>query len=137
MYSNWYSEGRSFWAYEDDEWILLDQEAENTYNIDPNLKMPYLNQYTVGVEREISRDISISATFIYRTNHDFIDRINLTSDFEPVQWTDPSSGQTYTVYSALNPLDPKSFYITNPKVIKEGRFILPSSYPDLLKYQRR
>jgi len=102
-----------FW--EDGEWVLDFEDVwEDKYTVDPDLKMAYMNQYVVGFERELGRDISIEASFIHRTNHDFMDRVNITGEWEPVQWTDPYFGKTYTVYQRLNPGE-NQFYITNPK----------------------
>jgi len=86
---------------------------ENNYTVDPNLKMPYMNQFVVSIEREIARDFSASILYINRSNHDLIDRINITGQWDPIEWTGPN-GQTYTVYERLNPGDDK-FLITNPK----------------------
>jgi len=105
----------SEWFWEDPDWVLDFEDVwENKYTIDPDLKMAYMNQYVIGFERELGRDISIEASFIYRTNHDFMDRVNITGEWDPMQWTDPYFGNTYTVYERLNPGD-NSFYVTNPK----------------------
>jgi len=85
----------------------------NKYTVDPNLKMPYMNQFVVSVEREIARDFSASVLFIDRANYNLIDRVNISGQWDPVQWTGPN-GQTYTVYERLNPGDDR-FLVTNPK----------------------
>ena len=114
-----------------DQWVLqwIQRWDPKTYTVDPNLKMTYMNQYTVGVEREILKDLSAGATFIYRTNHDFIDRVNLTGRWEPVQWTDPVSGGTYNVYKRLNPGE-NQFLITNP----EGGKNYGAGFPNIVGF---
>jgi hypothetical protein len=97
-----------------DEWVLDFEDPWEPYKIDPNLKFPYMQQFVVGIERELGRDVSVSASFIYRTNHDLMDRVNLTGQWQPVQWTDPYDGNTFTVYERLNPGE-NEFYITNPQ----------------------
>jgi len=98
-----------------DQWVLLYEDPwENEYTVDPDLKMTYMRQYVIGLERELFTDTSLGINFIYRTNHDFIDRVNLTGMWQPIQWTDPYFGQTYTVYEHLNPGD-NQYLITNPK----------------------
>jgi len=105
----------SEWFWEDGEWVLDFEDVwENKYTVDPDLKMACMNQYVLGLERELGRDVSIGASFIHRTNHDFMDRVNITGQWEPVQWTDPYFGNTYTVYKRLNPGENR-FYVTNPK----------------------
>jgi hypothetical protein len=139
MYTPWEPQGSykeyiwgrtlNFWAEEEfeetgeypeeypwpaDERYLDFEDPWEPYTIDPDLKFPYMRQFVVGVERELGRDISVSASFIYRTNHDLMDRVNIAGEWEPVQWTDPYEGNIYTVYQRLNPGE-NAFYITNPK----------------------
>jgi len=96
-----------------EQWVLDFEDPWEPYKIDPNLKFPYMRQFVLGLERELGKDVSVSASFIYRTNHDLMDRVNITGMWEPVQWTDPYIGNTYTVYQRLNPGE-NEFYITNP-----------------------
>ena len=97
-----------------EQWILQLEDVWEPYQIDPDLKHPYMQQFVVGIERELAKDISVGASFIYRTNKDLLDRINITGMWVPVQWTDPYIGETHTVYQRLNPGE-NEFYITNPK----------------------
>jgi len=99
--------------------------------IDPDLKFPYMRQFVVGLERELGKDISVSASFIYRTNHDLLDRVNITGMWEPLEWTDPYEGNTYTVYRRLNPGE-NEFYITNPYK-GQGRDI-GAAFPDIVAW---
>lgn len=93
---------------------LLRWPYEQTYSIDENIKHPYMNQYTVGLEREIMKDVSISLTYIHRENKDLIDAVNYTGIFTQTTVTDPYNGQEYTVWNETNPGSDK-YIITNPK----------------------
>lgn len=102
-----------------EQWVLDYEDVwENEYTVDPNLKMAYMNQYVIGIERELGRDVSVGASFIYRTNHDLQDRVNITGQWEETTWTCDypgiHNGQTYTVYRRINPGE-NQFYLTNPK----------------------
>jgi hypothetical protein len=102
-----------------EEWVLDWEDVwQNEYTVDPNLKMAYMNQYVIGIERELGKDVSAGASFIYRTNHDLQDRVNITGQWEPTTWTSdypgPDFGKTYSVYARLNPGE-NQFYLTNPK----------------------
>lgn len=106
-----------FW--DGDQYVLdFEDTWEQEYTVDDDIKMPYMNQYVVGLEREVVKDVSVGASFIYRTNHDLLDRVNLTGMWQPTTWTAPYagdfSGQTYTVYERLNPGD-NQYLLTNPK----------------------
>ncbi len=81
--------------------------------LDPNLKAPYTDQFSVALEREVVRDFSLSATFIYKINRNRIDRLNTAARYEEIPFYDAYSGQTIMVYNQLLPLE--NFYlITNP-----------------------
>jgi len=107
------------YIWEDEEWALDWEDTwESEYTVDPDLKMAHMNQYVIGMERELGKDLSFGASFIYRTNHDMQDRVNLTGEWEQTTWIcdyeGPNFGKTYTVYKRLNPGE-NQFYVTNPK----------------------
>jgi hypothetical protein len=87
------------------------------YKMDPDISMPYVDQFTVGVEREIIKDLTIGVTYIYRNFKNFIDRVNLTGEFEKVAdtYTDPDTGEVYDIpyYVQTNP-GASRYILTNP-----------------------
>lgn len=92
-----------------------------------------MRNYVVGLERQLGRDISLGASFIYRTNHDLQDRINLTGMWEETTWTcpypGPHFGETYTVYRRLNPGE-NQYLLTNPKAGED----YGAAYPNLVPF---
>jgi outer membrane receptor protein involved in Fe transport len=81
--------------------------------VDKKLKAPYTHQFSVGLEREVFRDFSLSATFIYKINKNRIDRLNTAAQYEQIPFTDASTGKTIMVYNQIEPV--QNFYlITNP-----------------------
>jgi len=97
------------------EWFRV--QHEDLYTLDPDLKHPYMNQFTVSIEREIFRDASLSATFIYRDWKNLMGPIDNAAIWSPVVITDPENpATTYTVYEQTNP-DEHEYVIKN---IKEG-----------------
>ncbi len=100
-------------AYQEDWRVEWDPSK---YTVDPDIKMPYMNQYTVGIERELMQDLSVGVNYIYRTNHDMIDKVALldpATDFE-MGTTTASDGTPITFYDQLDPGSEK-YVITNPK----------------------
>jgi hypothetical protein len=102
-----------------EDWVFdWEDKWENEYTVDPNLRMPYMNQYVLGIERELGEDISIGVSYIYRSTLDLMDRVNLTGMWQATQWIcpyeGPFQGQAFTVYEHLNPGDNRYLY-TNPK----------------------
>lgn len=90
------------------------ESGASLYSIDPDIKHPSMDQVVAGVERVLGRDITMSASFIYRSWKNFIEPVNTTAVFEKVPFTDPGTGQVFTVYNQTNPGQNK-YYITNPK----------------------
>jgi len=81
--------------------------------IDKKLKAPYTWQFSFALERELFKDFSVSATYIYKVNRERIDRLNTGAQYEEIPFTDPQTGKTITVYNQQKPIN--NFYlITNP-----------------------
>lgn len=99
------------------------------YSIDPDISMPYVDQYTVGLERELIKDLTLGVTYIYRNFQNFIDRVNTTGEFEKVadSYTDAESGITYNIpyYVQTNP-GQNRYILTNPK---EGQYPIVTFSP--------
>jgi hypothetical protein len=91
-------------------------EHEELYSIDPDIKHPYMNQFTASIERELFRDASFSVTYIYRDWKNIIGPIDNKAIWSAVTVDDPETGATYTVYEQTNP-DEHEYVIKN---IKEG-----------------
>lgn len=110
LYNDWYGENTT------ERWVEVYRAnfGATTTVMDDNLSMPYMHQFTVGIERELFKDLSLSVNYIYRQNLNFIDRVLTNGTFEPVTYVDGETGQTYTVYSQTND-DINEYIITNPK----------------------
>jgi hypothetical protein len=77
-------------------------EHEDLYSLDPDIKHPYMNQFTASIERELFRDASLSATFIYRDWKNIIGPIDNAAIWSSVVVNDPETGTAYTVYEQTN-----------------------------------
>jgi hypothetical protein len=109
-----------YWDPGLEEWYLSYSDVHGTWVIDPGIKHPYMRQFTVGVERELFKDTSVSLTYINRSFHNFIGPYNALATYEPVDYTaevwDPVQGQlvekTFTLYD-LTSGDAAEWHITN------------------------
>jgi hypothetical protein len=116
------------YPYPEDDYVLFSEDPwEQEYTVDPDLRMAYMNQFVFGIEREIFRDLSVGVSFIYRSNHDFMDKVNLTGEWEQIEW-EGWDGVTYTVYERLNPGE-NQYYITNPKAGEDYGAAFPGIVP--------
>jgi len=102
------------WNPDDEVWEHDFTEARGAgqWTIDDGLRVPYMHAWDVGWEKVLTRTVSLDITATYRTNHDFLDGVNLTGEFESARWTDPNSGRTYNVFNQTNEGENR-FYFTN------------------------
>jgi len=80
---------------------------------DRNLKNPYSDQFSLGVEREIFADFSLSLMGVYKESKDSYRSQNTGAEYELVDLYDEYGDRTIQVYNQTNPGE--SFYLTtNP-----------------------
>jgi hypothetical protein len=95
--------GYYYWPPDSQWYEMFRVEHESLYTLDPDIKHPYMNQFTVSIERELFRDASLSATYIYRDWKNIIGPIDNAAIWAPVVITDPENpATTYTVYEQTN-----------------------------------
>src|SRR6202035_4602144 len=101
---------------------LVTETAGGRYAIDPNIKQPFLDQYILGVDRELVPGITLSGTLVYRKKKDLIETISRDGQFVPVtgfvgvldaNGNRVSTGQKVTLYDYLNP-GTDTLIATNP-----------------------
>jgi hypothetical protein len=83
--------------------------------VDTDISMPYMDQFTVGIERELFKDLSVGVNFIYRVTKNFQDRVLMNGEFEELTYIDEETGKSYTVYNQTNDPSDNQYIITNPK----------------------
>ncbi len=63
------------------------------YEIDPNLKSPYIDEGVLGFERRLNQNLGVGLNFIYRQNkrlfYEYNRAINAATDYTPVTAQDP------------------------------------------------
>ncbi|MGH9335624.1 MAG: hypothetical protein ACRD21_17960, partial [Vicinamibacteria bacterium] len=101
----------------DEQGTLLSVSGGGRVGVDPDLRHPFSDEFTVGVSHEPVTDLGVSASFIYREDKDLNATINIGVPFDsytPVEVPDPEGG-TLTVFAQ----DPATFgqdqlLLTNP-----------------------
>ncbi len=87
-----------YWDYEAAEWVEFERVVhENLYSMDPNIKHPYMEQFTLGVERELFKDASLSVTYINRSWKQQIGPVDRAAEYDTVPLTVDGYGD-YTIY---------------------------------------
>jgi hypothetical protein len=92
-------------------WYTL--PAESTYNMDPDLKHPYADLFSVGIERELFPDFAISATYVYKKQGNLIGLEERAGIYDEVTMVSDDNGQTYTLFNQTN-VGTAEHFITNP-----------------------
>ncbi len=90
-----------YWDYEGQDWVQYQHVVyENLYRMDPNIQHPYMDQFTLGVERELFKDASLSVTYINRSWKKQIGPVDMAADYyDPYTYSVPSPGAgTVPVY---------------------------------------
>jgi len=103
--------------YWDGEWVLdyVFPGGSTQYIMDDKLNQAYMDQWTIGIERELMKDLSLSATYIQRKNFDHILPLNITGEYDRMQYTDSTTGKTFNIWSQTNSRADNIYLITNPK----------------------
>jgi len=97
---------------------------ESLYTMDPDIKHPYMDQFTVALERELFKDTSLGVSFIYRNWKNMMGRIDRAANYTPVNYTIESLGQTFTIYERTeDTVNTYDYLLTN---IKKGGWVLES-----------
>jgi hypothetical protein len=91
---------------------------ESLYEMDPNIKHPYMAQWTVGIERELFKDASLGISYINRTWHQIIAAVDRAADYDLIDMYVAPLDQTFQIYERTEETrDTYDFLIKN---VREG-----------------
>lgn len=90
----------------------------NPATIDPDIKMYSVDQFTLGIERELMKDTFGGASFVWKKWSNFIYRINAGAIYVPEEFTFTDENgiqQSMVAHNQTSPSSQDQFYMTNPK----------------------
>ena len=130
----WFDDNEDGQATTDELGSIQYINIASKYNIDPELKAPYIDEAIVGVERKITNDVGLSVNFMYRQNKNQFFEYNLAwnpvTSFTPIEAQDPGpdgttgtpdDGGLITVYDISEDLvDQIDYFITTRAGYKES-----------------
>lgn len=100
--------------YDGESWSEQYRTPFAAYTMDPNIKHPYMAQFTVGIERELFKDTSFGVTYINRKWKDLIGRYNRAADYTEQTVTSSLLDESFTVYEQTEEtLGVTDYLITN------------------------
>ncbi len=96
--------------YDQGEWVEVFRQTFKTH-IPGDLKQPYVQQFNVGVDHVLPGEVPIGVHYIYRRWYNILLNQNL-SEFDPVSFINPITGEPITVYLVKDP--DAGHVVTNP-----------------------
>ncbi len=80
--------------------------------LDPNISHPYVDQYVLTLERQLSNTMKLGVDYVHRENSDIIAMVNTNDDYDALLAPDnPLTGGDLPFFELLSPQD---FELTNP-----------------------
>jgi hypothetical protein len=105
-----------YWDLESEDWVEWFVDPATQYSMDPDIKHPYMTQWTVGIERELFKDTALSVTYINRRWNDIIGVVDRAADYTEDS-VDVTGYGTFTVYDrTAETLETHDYLITNIKL---------------------
>ena len=89
--------------------------VDSTLNVqvDPHMRAPLADEYSVGMDREVGRRLSVAIAYIRKTGSDYIAYTDVGGMYRTDTRTLPD-GQTLPVYVLVNSTADRRFFLTNP-----------------------
>ena len=107
----------AYWRYAGDTaWIFNYDDPPARVSVDPNLKNPYADQFSVGIDRELFPDFGVSVTYMEKWTKDMIGfepAVGTWDDYyDLITFSDPLTGDPIQAYNLTDELP--ELLITNP-----------------------
>ena len=90
--------------------------VDSTLNVqvDPHMRAPLTDEYSVGVDREVGRGMAVALAYIRKTGSDYIAYTDVGGMYRTDTRTLPD-GQTLPVHVLVNSTADRRFFLTNPE----------------------
>jgi hypothetical protein len=113
----------------DEEWVEWFRIAPTAYSMDPDIKHPHMDQFTVGIERELFKDASFGVTYINRKWNNIIAPYDRAADYVPQTVYSSVLDETFTVYErTADTVEITDFLITNVRKGTDFPWVLEDVY---------
>jgi hypothetical protein len=103
------------WDWDLNAWAFFDTvPGAMNYTVDPKLKNPYADQFSIGLEREFLANFAVGATYIYKHEKNLIGWEDRGAQYEQVNMVSPDNGRTYPVWNQTSGSETNDYWITQP-----------------------
>jgi len=92
-----------------------DRSPAALYQVDPDMKHPRSDEFTIGLERALTRDLRFAVTGIFREDKNLQASVSPSARWNPIQLENPLTGQGITAYQWANRAASETdLLLTNP-----------------------
>ncbi len=104
-----------YWDTDTEEWVEFFRIVpEDKYKMADDIEHPFMNQYVLGIERELFQDASLGISFIYRQWKNIIGRYDPKADYELINVFVPELNQSFKIYErTLATVDTYEYILDN------------------------
>jgi outer membrane receptor protein involved in Fe transport len=88
-------------------------DAKTQVRVDPNTRSPLTDEYSIGVDRELGRSLSVAAAYIGKTGRDYIGWTDVGGQYRADTRT-LADGRSVPVFVLVNSPAARRFLVTNP-----------------------
>jgi len=127
------------WDWDLNDWVFVDSiPGAMNYTVDPDLKNPYADQFSIGLERELIPNLSVGASYIYKQEKNLVGWEDRGATYEQVEMVSPDNGRSYPVWNQTSDMETNDYWITQPSLFgqkfeqtyKAAIFSLTKRYSD-------
>jgi hypothetical protein len=101
--------------YDEGEWVLDFVDTLGSAKVDTNIKHPGSDQFSLSIERELARDVSVELAYIHKNFVNILGSVETLGQWEQVDYYDPHMNQNYRLYSRITDTYDTQMLITNPE----------------------
>jgi len=92
--------------------LVTTVDARNL-RLDPNIRTPRTDEYSIGVDREVSRRLAVALAYVHKNGRNFIAWTDTAGQYEQ-QIRTLADGRTLPVFALVNAPSDRRFLMTNP-----------------------
>lgn len=117
----WFDYISYYWDLDLEEWVEFDRVKQN-WKLQEGIKHPYMNQYTISLERELFKDASFSIAYIRRDWKNIIGVYDTLARYAPYLCNIKPLNRTETIYNLISG-DAHEFSIENLEARSDRPYI--------------
>jgi len=82
--------------------------------MDPDIEGSYTDQYVLGLERELFKDLGLALTYVHKRGENFPAWREVAGTYETFEYTEPITGLTNTLYALTSDPEEREYLLGSP-----------------------